>query len=333
MTRHRWGELYGDDIESLAAHTNWQSLSSTNTHHDEETDRSGGKTLNSPEGALTKLDVTAEIEQHCLILRTVQRLWYPADMWSTLLEEGVVCRPLIYCQHSNWSSGFSLVVFPEDLRFDNDSTEIHHYFKQYSDGLLSKTIPGPRNYRRFRTIRRGHCMRCDTSYHITVWFHCHNGIEIALQTVTNLGACEYPADYTWRRAVLLPSTLRPQSLKTQGRIHFSIYSRYLPKYPMPHVTSEICCNSPKHAQSSAFEDGEQAKDKAQAKVYQHGFRVITDQEAQAAAPVATPPGPKIMGPKAKESWYLKTARFVLGKIDDFDKKQTWYSPRRTYFYF
>jgi len=45
------------------------------------------------------------------------------------------------------------------------------------------------------------------------------------------------------------------------------------------------------------------------------------------------PGPKIMGPKAKESWYLKTARFVLGKIDDFDKKQTWYSPRRTYSYF
>lgn len=100
---------------------------------------------------------------------------------------------------------------------------------------------------------------------------------------------------------------------------------------MPHVTSEICCNSTKHAQSSAFEDGEQAKDNAQAKVYQHGFRVITDQEAQAAALVATPPEPKIMGPKAKESWCLKTARFVLSKIDDFDKEQTWYSPRRTYY--
>lgn len=254
-------------------------------------------------------------------------------MWSTLLEEGVVCPPLVYCQHSNWSSGFSPVVFPEDLRFDNASTEIRHYFKQYSDALLSKTIPGSRNYRRFGTIRRGHCVRCDTLYYTTVWFHGNTGIEIALQTVTNLGTCEYPDDYRWRRAALHPSAFRPQTLKSQGRLHFTMYSRYLRKYSMPHVGSKICCDSPKHAQSLAFKVGEQAKDKAQAKDNQHGFRVITEQEARAAALVAAPSGLKIVGTKAKKSWYLKTARFILSKIGDFDKNQTWYSLSRVWNYF
>lgn len=184
MNRHRFGEVHGASLDSIAVNTDWQVL------------RRRRDTF------LGMLNIEPEIIQGTLVLRTCQRLHFPKTVSKTWLFSICASNLLKVCEH--------------EINQVRLTCEIYNLAKP--QGLWSGT--GPETCKQGGTHS---CPLCYTHYSAAVLLHNNcsisAGMEIVLSTWTNLGSCKWSFSAPWLTASwqeddTYSREVRMQALKT-----------------------------------------------------------------------------------------------------------------------
>ena len=207
MSRHRWGPQHGEPLDSLTVHTGWRPLHM----------RVGN--------GMQKLDVTALIVDDSLVLETTQRIWHDGQQ-KHILRTNLARHPFRCCQH--WNDGcHSPTQVPSNA------------FSDFVEAEIMQKNPHP-SARRSRFPQR--CTRCLTEYTFSAWNHGERGIEIAMQTWSNLGPCKERTSIEWSIAASNSSNNNNNNNDRDRRLIFVAQRpRYVSALSKNYLTRE--CNT------------------------------------------------------------------------------------------
>ncbi|TIA08076.1 hypothetical protein D6C80_09431 [Aureobasidium pullulans] len=219
MNKQRGG--IGADLSSIPVHTDWLVMTVGDVEVLEgRADFWGDLEVNSGR-YLTKLDVTPFLWRNNLVLQTTQRVWYHPEIWETLRQKGIGRHPFRHCQHWNWVPS----PFQSIKHHMGDSTKDSMNFCDEIYWRLNtlrwRNQEKPQKKSRSEKTPYHTCPYCSTGYETKVHDHNNGGIEIELNTLTNLGSCIESTASKWMTAARYEG-----SLHDPWHFHLSQFYKY-----------------------------------------------------------------------------------------------------------
>ena len=158
-----WKKVYGAPLESIAVHTDWEQVKKS-------------VESSAAQSWLQKLDLYPEVVRGVLDIHTCQRILLGANLLSNedITRDAFVSR----CARQSFKTCHCYCYHPVN------NIQV----------LLELSV------NRTRTDGGYLCLSCQTEWSFVIYDHKKRGLEIVLDTWTNLGSCNAPYSSAWLSA-------------------------------------------------------------------------------------------------------------------------------------